>query len=80
MIPGELIGDCFRLALARDLERVYAQVLREPAPEDLQRLLYRVEAWFAASGAEEHGADSRDTSDRNLRAFQSDCGCRALSS
>ena len=38
-----LIGYCFRLAIARDLVRIYSDVLRDPIPGDLQKLLTRLE-------------------------------------
>jgi len=40
---GRLIGDRFRLAVARDLARIYADERHDPLPPDLKRLIARLE-------------------------------------
>ena len=39
----QLIDNRFRLAVAKDLARIYADVLHDPIPPDLQKLLRRLE-------------------------------------
>ena len=41
---GRLIGDRFRLAVARDLARVYSNGPRGPLPPDLKRLIASLES------------------------------------
>jgi hypothetical protein len=36
---GQLVGHALRLAIARDLARIYADVLHDPVPPDLRRLI-----------------------------------------
>lgn len=36
---GLLVGRALRLAIARDLSRIYADVLHDPVPPDLRRLI-----------------------------------------
>jgi hypothetical protein len=38
-----LASPAFKLAIARDLKRIWADVLQEPLPTDLQRLIKRLE-------------------------------------
>jgi hypothetical protein len=43
MTTGSRIGDLFRLALARDLQRVYSKTLDEPVPEDFRKMVDRLQ-------------------------------------
>lgn len=40
---GQLVGRVLQLAIARDLERIYADVLHDPVPPDLRRLIEGLE-------------------------------------
>ena len=40
---GQLVGRALRLAIARDLARIYADVLHDPVPPDLRRLIEGLE-------------------------------------
>ena len=40
---GHLVGNAHRLAVARELARIYSQVLEEPLPAELQQLLAALE-------------------------------------
>jgi hypothetical protein len=42
--PRHLTGDAHRLAIARNLARIYTQVLEEPLPPDLADLLEALES------------------------------------
>ena len=44
MTTGSRIGDLLRLALARDLQRVYSKTLDEPVPEDFRKMVDRLQA------------------------------------
>ena len=54
---GHLVGDAHRLAIARNLARIYTQVLEVPLPPDLADLLEALEARELAE--KQHGALSR---------------------
>jgi hypothetical protein len=41
---GQLVDNAFRLAIARDLARIYADVLHDPLPPSLVRLIERMES------------------------------------
>ena len=40
---GQSVGNAPRLAIARELVRIYAEVLNDPMPPDLLRLIERLE-------------------------------------
>ena len=40
---GQFVGSAPRLAIARELVRIYAEVLNDPMPPDLLRLIERLE-------------------------------------
>ena len=40
---GQLVGRSLQLAVARDLARIYADVLHDPVPPDLRRLIEGLE-------------------------------------
>jgi hypothetical protein len=56
-IAEQQVDDHMRLALARDLQRIWSDVLQEPLPTDLRRLIERLERVVVA------GMSSRFRSD-----------------
>jgi hypothetical protein len=50
-----LANDVFKLAIARDLQRIWSDVLNEPLPADLQRLIAKLERTAGGvAGARRH--------------------------